>query len=329
MIDFTQLADIIKKNNSFLITSHVNPDADAIGSEMAFYYLLKKLGKSARIINYSPTPYNLIFLDKDRVIELFNETEHHQAFNEADVLVALDFNNPGRIVKMSKCFIECNKTKICIDHHQHPANFVHHMYIDANYAATAHIIYDFIEKTGIVNLDLELAVPLYAAIMTDTGSFRFERTTAEIHRVTAKLLETGVNPGDVFDKIYDQSRYNKIKMLGETLSSIRLNDSKQIAYMIITRDQLELSGAEESEIDGFVNYCLSIEGVRIGLLFLELKDGIKISFRSKGSVPVNLLAEEFGGGGHINASGTRLFHVSLYEYVQKVIVAAERYLISY
>jgi phosphoesterase RecJ-like protein len=328
MIDFNLLAQIVKLNNSFLLSTHVNPDADAIGSEIAFYLVLKKLGKEVYIINHSSTPYFLKFLDTENVIEKFDEVKHSKLFKQVDVLAVIDLNYANRLVKEEKIFRESSRLKICIDHHQNPEKFVDHCFNDTSYAATAHIIFDFIKQTSIVKLTKEIAVPIYAGIMTDLGSFRFERTTPEIHRITAELLDAGVNPVEVYDKIYDQSNFSKIKLLGESLSSIQLNPSGEIAYMIISHEAINRTQADEAEVDGFVNYCLSIRGVKLALLFFELKDGIKISFRSKGKIPVNKLAEKFGGGGHLNASGTKLINVNLDETVGNVVKAAEDFLIG-
>lgn len=329
MIDFTNIARIIKENNTFLITTHINPDADAIGSETAFYLILKALGKKAYIINCSSTPDNLIFLDKDQVIQRFDEQIHQQLFDTVDVLVALDFNNPSRTGSMEKFFSASCKLKICIDHHQHPKAFVDHIISDPGYAATGHIIYDLIERTSIVPVTEDIAEALYAAIMTDTGSFKFDRTTPEVHRIAAVLLEAGVNPAEIHDKIFDQSRFGKVKLLGECLSNMTISSNKSIAYMVVTSKALQENQVEESEVDGFVNYCLSVQGVRIGMLFFEMKDGLKISFRSKGKMPVNMLAEEFGGGGHINAAGARLSGVNFFETVYTVVETAEKYLKIY
>ncbi len=327
MINFKKLQEVIFHNNSFLLTTHVNPDADAIGSEAALYFILKKLGKKVKIINHSIIPYNLKFLDADNVIEKYDPETHKNIFNKVDVLVALDFNRSDRIVSMTKAFNESKKTKICIDHHQDPENFADHFFIDTNYSATGHIIFDLIKRTKIVELTYEIAYPVYAAIMTDTGSFRFERTTPEIHKIIAELLETGVNPGEVFDKIYDQSKFSKIRLLGKALDSIQLyGDDKKISYMKLTRDDFELTQAVESDTDGFVNFCLSIEDVVIGLLFIELNEGLKVSFRSKGDIPVNKLANEFGGGGHINAAGARIFNGRLNEHLPEILKKTEEYL---
>ncbi len=330
MIDYILLKEIIEKNNSFLLTTHVNPDADAIGSEIAFYELLRLLNKNAKIVNTSETPYNLQFLDDEKIIERYDEEKHANIFDESDVIVALDFNRADRIVRMMNGFIKSNKLKICIDHHQEPENSFDHLFTNQQYSATGHIIYDFIKKTNIVKLNFEIAEPIYAAIMTDTGSFRFERTTPELHLIAAELIQLGVSPGKVFDSIYDQSHFSKVKLLGKALDSMQLyGDSNEITYMTLPRKAFEETGALESDTDGFVNFSLSVMNVKIGILFIELKDGFKVSFRSKGNIPMNKLSGEYGGGGHTNASGARFFHKNLEDYKIKILGKAEEYLNQY
>lgn len=327
MIDFPLLEQIIRENNTFLLTTHVNPDADAIGSEVALYFILKELGKKIYIVNHSLTPYNLIFLDKDKKIEKYNASLHNSLFEECDVLIALDFNRSERMVSMLNAFTASTKIKVCIDHHQDSDNFADYHFVDTEFSATGHILFDFIKRTRIVDLSYNTAYPLYAAIMTDTGSFRFERTTPEIHRTVAELLEQNVDPSEVFDKIYDQSLFSKIKLLGKALDSLTLYGSKkQIAYMIITKEMFEETGALESDTDGFVNFSLSVEDVKIGLMFIELKEGFKVSFRSKGSIPVHKLAAEYGGGGHLNAAGARIFSGIMNDFVDNILRRTEEYL---
>jgi len=222
MINFRKLEDIISNNNSFLLTTHVNPDADAIGSEIAFYRILNQLGKEVFIINHSQTPYNLEFLDSEKKIEKFNSEKHSALFDKVDVLAALDFNRSERLVSMQQAFDNSSQLKICIDHHQSPEDFVDHQFIDTEYSATGHILFDLIKQTGIVLLNKSIAYPIYAAIMTDTGSFRFERTTSNLHRIIAELLDLGVDPGEVYDKIYDECKFSKFKLLGRTLDTIEL-----------------------------------------------------------------------------------------------------------
>ena len=326
MIDFEKLKNIVRSNSSFLLTTHVNPDADAIGSEIAFYNLLKKLGKKVYIINHSSLPYNMEFFNIYNVIQKYDEVLHKNIFNEVDVIVALDFNRADRTVSMEKAIRKSNKLKICIDHHQDPEEFVDHQFIDTDYCATGQIIYDFIYHTKIVELDFNIAEPLYAAIMTDTGSFRFDRTTSEVHIIIAELLKLGVNPEQVYDKLYDQSKFSKVKLLGRALNSINLLADNKIGYMKITQKDFEELGAIESDTENFVNYNLSIENVVLGILFIELKNGFKVSFRSKGNIPVNKLANEFGGGGHTNAAGARFFTNNMQEMIPVVLSKAELYL---
>ena len=165
--------------------------------------------------------------------------------------------------------------------------------------------------------------------MTDTGSFRFNKTTSEVHNKTAQLLELGLNPDLIYNKIYSQYEFSRNKMLGNALSSIEITDSGKISYMIVTQKNLKKYKGIEADVDGFVNYALNTKNVKIGILFFELEDGVKISYRSRGTIPVNLLAAKFNGGGHVNASGSRLFNVNLETIIPKVITEAEKILKKY
>ena len=325
MIDFRKLEELIKEKNTFLITTHVNPDADAIGSEIAFSKILNKLGKESKVINHSATPYNLLFLDTKEVIQKYEPELHNDYIKSCDILVALDFNKADRMVSMRKVFSESKSLKICVDHHEDPENFFDFNFIDSNYAATGHILYDFIKKTNLVHIDDELAAPLYAAIMTDTGSFRFERTTSDLHRIIADLLETGINPTEIYTQLYDESKLSKIKLLGRCLTSLSLIANNKIGYMIITQKDFNELNAIESDTENFVNIILSVEGVRIGILFIELKNGFKVSFRSKGKIPVNKLAGIFGGGGHQNASGARFRDSDMIGMISKILMETENF----
>jgi len=329
MIDFQKLAEIVSNNQSFLITTHVNPDADAIGSEVALSKVLKLLKKQFKIINHSDTPYNLKFLDSDNVVEKYDAAIHNSLFNSSDVLVALDFNSADRMVSMQKAFLESKKTKICIDHHQDAEDFVDHQFIDTNYAATGQILYDFIKLTKVVEINKDIAAPIYAAIMTDTGSFRFERTTADLHRLVADLLDTGINPTEIYSRLYDESKLSKIKLLGRCLSSLELIAENKIGYMVITQNDFREFDAFESDTENFVNFILSIEGVTLGMLFIELKNGFKVSFRSKGNLAVNKLAGLFGGGGHKNAAGARFRDSEMTSMIPKILKSAEDFLNNY
>ncbi len=327
MLNYKDLYSVLSKYSSFIVTCHVNPDADAIGSEMAIVGILEQLGKEYFVINTSDTPYNLEFLDYNNCIETFTSENHGHIFDKVEVAIFLDLNFLNRTVRMQEMFKQFSGFKICIDHHTNPENFADLNFIDETKSSTGEIIFDFIESIDSLKFTNQIALAVYAAIMTDTGSFRFSKTTPELHSKISKLLSYGLKPEKIYDMIYGQYEFSRVKLLGEALHTIKLTDSGKVSYMVVTQESLKISGGIESDVDGFVNFALTSRGVEIGILFFELKDGVKISFRSKEKIPVNKLAKEFGGGGHVNASGTRLFNISLNEIMPKVLKAADKLLI--
>ncbi len=326
MIDYKKLKKILTENKSFLLSTHVNPDADAIGSEIAIYNILNQLGKEVRIINHSALPYNLQFLDPENKIEKYEKHKHYDLFDNSDVIVALDFNKADRLISMQEPFEKSTTLKICIDHHQDAGNAFDHHFVGTDYSATGHIIYEFIKQTNIAELNSEIANPLYAAIMTDTGSFRFERANSELHRIIADLLEYDVDPVKIYGEIYDENKLNKLKIFGRALSSLKVIGNGKISYMLITQKDFEEVDAMESDTDNIVEYSLKVENVVLGMLFIEHKDGFKVSLRSKGNIPVNKLAKEFNGGGHTNAAGVRMHNSRLEEMLPKILERAEFYM---
>jgi phosphoesterase RecJ-like protein len=175
-------------------------------------------------------------------------------------------------------------------------------------------------------IDYDIAHPLYTAIMTDTGSFRFPRTDIETHQIIADLLQYDVDPTAVYSHVYESWSLGRMRLLGETLDSLKTEYDGKLAFMVCTQKMFENTETTEVETDNFTTYPMSIEGVKVGLLFNELEDGIKISFRSKGDIPINELAKEFGGGGHKNAAGARLFNVDLHETIKQVLLKVKKYI---
>lgn len=330
MIDYQRILELIQSNNSFVITTHVNPDGDAIGSELALAYFLQKLGKNFYIINYSSTPENLLFLDSEKLIHKYDNSLDEKILN-ADVLIAVDFNTLGRTRSMADVLKKTEAYKIVIDHHRNPQNFVNEFFIDIEAPATGILIYELIKSYNENFIDKKTADALYTAIMTDTGSFRFERITPEVHLIVADLIKKGTNPTDIYNKVYNEVSFEKLKLLGESIANIKLEMDGKIAYMVLDRNLLEkyLPHEEEFDVDGFVNYCLSLKSTLVGLLFFELKNGVKVSLRSKDKFPVNLLAEKFGGGGHLNAAGIRLDDAKLSEVMPAVIKQTIEDIINY
>lgn len=326
------IVDLIYNNQEFILTSHVNPDGDSIGSEIALYLFLKSLGKNARILNYSPTPDNYKFLDKKNVIEQFNEGEHKDLIENADVIFILDTNEYPRLRTLAP-FIQSSKAKkILIDHHMgfSPAKFDKYI-VDTDSGSTGELLYLLfkeIEKqkfTGKI-INQEIASALYTAIMTDTGSFKFDRTDKETHIITADLLGYGINPYEIYSEVYNKADLGKLHLLGKFLENIKLNFGGKLAYSVILQKDFEETGTDEYAIEGFSTHLMSLSSVVMAIVFTETKRGVKLSFRTKGNVKANELASEFGGGGHQNAAGSFIFEGKLNNLINEVTGAAEKYI---
>ncbi|RCK77393.1 MAG: 3'-to-5' oligoribonuclease A [Ignavibacteriae bacterium] len=324
---FEKIAKQIKQHNSFIITSHVNPDGDSLGCELALARFLKKLNKIVHIINHNETPKFYEFLDKNNEIQKYFPEKHNELIKNSDVIFILDTNQPNRLRSLEEPVLKSPAIKIVIDHHLEADNFADYYLIDEQATSTAEILYKLLLFMNNNLLDYDIAHPLYTAIMTDTGSFRFPRTDVETHQIIAHLLHFGVDPTEVYSKVYETWTPGRIQLLAKSLSTLKLEYDGKLAYMICTIKMFESTGTTEVETDNFTNYPMSIEGVQIGLLFNELDDGVKISFRSKGDIPVNELAKELGGGGHKNAAGARLFNVNLQDTIITTIQKAKKYLI--
>ncbi len=316
----------LESSSKIVLTCHVNPDGDAIGSELALYYALKKMKKNVQIINHSETPYTLAFLDEGKIIQKYNHKIHDEIISNSELMVFLDMNVLNRVVSMVNICKKFKGKTWVVDHHTDAENFAGDYILNTNACATGEIIYDFFKKEKFVELDSQIAIALYTAIMTDTGSFRFDRTTPRIHRIVADLMEFGIRPELIYEQIYDQGEIGRLKLLGYALETLSLNSTKEICHMTISLKALKETGTDEADIEGFVNYTTSVRGVKIGMLFYELPNGFKVSFRSKGNIPVNKLAAEFGGGGHLNASGARIPNGKIKEYLNIIVGAAEKYL---
>lgn len=316
---------LLRERSSFVLTTHINPDGDAIGSEAALAGFLRERGKNATIINHSPTPAVYDFLDPDKTIRVYHPDLDQPLIAAADVIVLLDAGQPDRMGSLAKDVLASPATKVCIDHHLDPQQFATHMLIDKDATSTGEILYRLLMSSADRELSPAVASALYTAIMTDTGSFRYPRVNAALHRTVAHLLECGADPVALYTLVYERWSQGRLRLLGETLAGLTSSAGGKIASIRITRDMLRNTGTSEEDTDTFTTFPMSKEGVRVGILFLELQDGIKISFRSRGDIPVNELAREFGGNGHKNAAGARIQGASLSEIEQQVLSAARNY----
>lgn len=304
--DWQPIIRTISKNQRFVVATHINPDGDAIGSQMGLYYLLKKLGKSVTLLNNDKTPANYRFLDPDDVITQFKPEKHTSYLSSADVLIVVDTNSYERIGSVGEAAAKLDLSVICIDHHLTQNNFGDPRLIDIDASSAGELVYYLIKGMN-VEFDYELARSIYAAMLTDTGSFRYPKTTAQIHRIVAELLDHGVEPNKVYEAIYEMFTDAALRLLGLTLSHLRKYENGQIVCLVVTLEMMAKTGADAFDIEGLVNYSMKIQGVKIGILFKEDKNNItKISIRSKGNYNVTIPAQKFSGGGHFHAAGIRM-----------------------
>ncbi|PLX32648.1 MAG: bifunctional oligoribonuclease/PAP phosphatase NrnA [Ignavibacteria bacterium] len=296
---------ILAERQRIVLTTHPNPDGDALGSEYAMYHMLTGMGKEVRIVNIDPMPENLRFLNGTVDYETWNPVEHEELLARADAIIALDFNHCDRMREMGDAACGSTAHRIVIDHHLEPQPFADTYLSVPNASSTAEIVYDLLEA-GAMELTREIALGIYVGLMTDTGSFRFDRTTPRVHRIAARLLEHGVDPLDIHRKIFDDYPMNRTALLGRVLAGIEQHFDGRVTILSVTRQMFEDTGTTVEDVENVVNYGLGIRGVEVTALITELEDGHKISFRSRGKFSVNDIAGEFGGGGHRLAAGARL-----------------------
>ena len=289
-----------------LITTHVNPDGDGLGSELALHRFLWERGKKTAILNASPTPSFYGFLDPDGFVQSYQLGEPLPG--DVDLLVALDFGKWERLGPMTKTASSSGLPVLCIDHHPSEGGgaFGDPQVINEHACATGEIIYDLLKSYG-GPLSIPVAEALYAAIMTDTGSFRFNNTNGRTHRIAAELVDLGVEPHTTYSNIYESTHPARLRLLGLTLSELRLSAAGRIGWIAVTQEMLKTAEARPEDTEDFVDFPRSLEGVQVSVLFIELPTGIiRTSLRSKGLIRVNDIAMSLGGGGHPFAAGIRV-----------------------
>lgn len=318
---------LLQNNQRFVITSHTNPDCDALGSELALAKHLHNLGKEVTILNSDATPHSFRFLDPQRRIKRFSPARHAPLIQTAQVVIVLDASGGwDRVGAIGKFLEPCQAVKVCIDHHPDATDFVNIAMIDTEAAATAELIYDLI-ITMKQELSPDMAQALYAAIVTDTGSFRFPKTRPLTHQITAKLLQAGADPAYIYNQLYHQYPLARVRLKGYMLDSIKTEANGQLAYYALTKETLKAYGVKASDLDGFASLGQEVGGVRVTVFCVEnSKQRVKISLRSDGSIPINQIATAYGGGGHPSAAGATVngeLEKVLAEVVEKVTTLLE------
>lgn len=301
----------IKKANSIVITAHQNPDGDAVGSILGLMHTLKLENKNCVCILPDRCPDFLKWMPgTDQIIFFDEETKKaSELLNTADLIFCLDYNCTERTGKeMSEVLRNTKGFKIMIDHHPLPESFCNITISQTNDCSTCQLVYKFIYTLGFQNnVGKDAATCLYVGIMTDTGSFKYPSTKAITHYIIAHLIEAGADNGQIHIDTFDNDSESRLRLTGYALSQklVVLKDNAT-AYFVLTEKELQDFNYQKGDTEGLVNYGLSIEGIKFAAIFMETPGLIKISFRSKGDVPVNeFMGQHFSGGGHKNAAGGR------------------------
>ena len=316
-----KLLTLIQESESILLSTHMNGDGDGLGSEIAFYYYLKSLNKECRIINPTPLPYNYTMIDPDGVVEEYSYSMN-KWLSDVDLAIVFDIGDHRRVGNIGKqIYGKCISASI--DHH--PARDDHPFklnLVDSAAPATGYLIWKYFQCIGFTNkkLSINIANALYASVVTDTGSFKYQSTTADTHYMAAHLIESGVDGYKIQKNIYEQRRLSQVKLLGEMIQSLHYSNKGKIAWSIISQKMIKQVNGTDEDIDGFTEYIRSIQGVEISFIILEKPDGThRISFRSSGEYTVNDVAQYFDGGGHKFAAGARIDNLSTIDVEKNII----------
>ena len=317
-----RLAAVLFSAKTVALSTHMNADGDGCGSEIAMALLLRQKGITAKIVNPTPWPALYDFLLRDSGVR--DETpKGSAALRSVDGLVVLDISDVKRLGNLAETVRGLAKPKVVIDHHvpsdDPPAETI---LADTTACATGELIYDF-ACTMDFEITPEIARAIYIALLTDTGGFRFSNTTPRCHAIAGELLNAGVNPEDMYVRIYASSPPGRVQLLAEVLATLQFDLDAGLAWLSMGAGLLEKYDVRPEDLDGIVEHARSIAGTKMALFFRDLGHGkVKISFRSTGAVDVNAFARQFGGGGHAKAAGAML--PGALDAVRDQVIAAAR-----
>ncbi|OMQ13643.1 bifunctional oligoribonuclease/PAP phosphatase NrnA [[Flexibacter] sp. ATCC 35103] len=304
------------------IIPHRGPDGDAMGSTLGLYHFLLKNNHQPTVIAPNDFPDFLAWLPGSETVKIFEKDTENctKILEEAELIFTLDFNAFHRTGEMEHTLAKLTAPFIMIDHHQKPDDYAAYMYSDTSFGSTCEMLYNFISFLGKKeDIDKTIATCIYTGILTDSGSFRFPRTTGNTHRIIADLIDLGVENTQIPVLLFDNSSYGRLQLLGRALQNMKVFTEHKTSYTSLTQDELDSFDYVKGDTEGIVNYGLSIKGIVFTAIFIENKDEkiIKISFRSQGGFDVNQFARDhFNGGGHSNAAGGRS-DVSMEETLKK------------
>jgi len=302
--------NLLAEPKKISLVPHKNPDGDAMGSSLGLYHFLKKLGHEVQIIVPNEFPDFLKWMPGSEKIKVFERDQNNckTILQKSDLVFALDFNALHRTGDVMASFLTTLKCPfLMIDHHQSPDDFAMFTFSDTEISSTCEMVYHFIKALNKEELiDQTIGTCLYTGIVTDTGSFKFNRTTSETHEAVAFLISKGVENTKIHNQLFDSQSYNRLQLLGKALNNLKIFPQFKTAYTTLSQEELDQFHYKKGDTEGFVNYGLSIEGIQFAAILIENKEEgiIKMSLRSLGDFDVNELSRTyFNGGGHVNAAG--------------------------
>ncbi len=303
-IDWQPLLEVISSNQSFLITGHCRADCDALGSELGLAQVLESLGKRVRIVNGDEVPRHIEFIDPQRRIEMLDrEVTGPEVLLDLDVLIVVDTSAWGQLGPMADVVRQFAGKKIVIDHHVSEDDMQALVFKDATAEATGRLILELASVLE-VTITPEIAMPLFAAIATDTGWFRFSSVTEKTFTALARLVAAGASPPAVFSALYEQHRIGRLLLRGRLLQHVKAETDGRLLWTEATLEDFHESGAERTDTEDVINLLLTVAGTEAAVMFVELDETMtKISLRSRGDFDVCQIARQFGGGGHRAAAG--------------------------
>ena len=304
------------------IIPHRGPDGDAMGSTLALYHFLLKNNQIPVVVSPNEFPDFLAWMPGSETVKIFEKDKENctKILDETELIFTLDFNALHRTGEMELVLAKLKAPFIMIDHHQKPDDYAAVTYSDTSFGSTCEMIYNFISFLGKrQDIDKTIGTCIYTGILTDSGSFRFPKTTGATHRIIAELIDLGVENTEIPTLLFDNSSFGRLQILGRALQNMKVITEHKTAYTTLTQDELNSFNYVKGDTEGIVNYGLSIKGIHFAAIFIENKEEkiIKISFRSQGNFDVNQFARDhFQGGGHQNAAGGKS-EVSMEETIDK------------
>jgi phosphoesterase RecJ-like protein len=292
--ELSQIVDVVRAHQRFVVSSHARPDGDSIGSQLALSYALRALGKSVRVVNRDPAPGPLRTFPGVPAITIAERIEE-----DFDVAIILECGEIGRTgVAGLDRFLVVN-----IDHHPGNTGYGRINWFDPRAAACGEMVFDVINALG-VPMSVEIATHVYLAILTDTGSFHYSSISPRTFDICRQTLEVGVDPVMVARNVYDSNNMGRLKLFGSVLSAMRIDGSGRIAVVYLDHEMARAAGGTYDDTEGLINLPLTVKEIEAVVFFKQIEgDQYRVSMRSKGEIDIGAIAKEFGGGGHKNAAG--------------------------